>query len=422
VSGRAASIVFALVAAFAASSAAFAADAAPAAAASSPAPSAPAAKKEAGSPPADLNEARARLAAASSPAEYAAMLDSFSDALSPVDALALLDRGIEGAPQEARKPLLVKAAGIDLLLGLFGEAAARYEAAAKLQSRDEDVGLLLRAARCLIAAGEAEKAQSIASGLLMMTIDPDSIACARLVGAWALVMADRPEDASTLASTIAGAQKGSPSYPSAERRREARFILWLCAKGQAKAPAAAALAAEFPGSAEALIASGSASAPPLPHWYLGGLGAARSSSPSGAAAPAGGAAQGSASPGASPAGAVAASAAKGGTAPAAPSGSADPAAAGGADAPVPALAGSSPAAAAKGKRLQVGYFSREDNAQALKSELASKGFAAATEPRLRAAAGKADERRWIVVVDPGKDLAATLQKLKDAGYESYVID
>jgi hypothetical protein len=384
VSRRAARIACALVVALAASSLAFAADAAPAAGATPSSPASPTAKKGAGSPPADLNEARARLAAASSPAEYAAMLDSFSDAMHPADALALLDQGIDGAPREIRKPLLVKAAGLDLLLGLFGEAASRYESAANLPPKEKDIGLLLRAARCFIAAGDAEKAQAIASGLLMMTIDPDSIASARLVGAWALVMGDRPEDASTLASTIVGAVKGSPSYPSAERRREARFILWLCSKGQAKTQAAAALAGEFPDSAEALIAAGSASAPPLPHWYLGGLGAA----------------QGAATPGASPAGAIAGSAAKDGAAP----------------------ADSSPAVAAKGKRLQVGYFSREDNAQALKSELASKGFSAAIEPRMRAAAGKAEERRWIVVVDQGKDLAATLQKLKDAGYESYIVD
>jgi cell division protein FtsN len=82
-----------------------------------------------------------------------------------------------------------------------------------------------------------------------------------------------------------------------------------------------------------------------------------------------------------------------------------------------------PAPGARAKRLQVGYFSGEDNAQALKDELASKGFSAFVEPRMRAAgAGKAEEKRWVVVVDGGKDLAATQQSLKDAGYESYLTE
>jgi hypothetical protein len=59
----------------------------------------------------------------------------------------------------------------------------------------------------------------------------------------------------------------------------------------------------------------------------------------------------------------------------------------------------------------------------LREELAAKGFAAAIETRSRSAgAGKPAERRWIVVVGPGKAIADTMQRLKDAGYESYVIE
>jgi hypothetical protein len=390
---------FVLAAALAASSAAFADSAAAPPAQAPAAPAASSAPKASETKPADLKEALSRLAAAATPVDYAAMLDSFSTSLPPSDALALLDQGVAGARPEYRRALLVKAADLDLLLGLFEEAASRYEAAAGAPPKGrEDPALLLRSARCSIAAGDAEKAQALAADVVMTAGEPDLVVAARLVSAWAFVMRERPDEASALASSIAGAAKGGPSYPSAERRREARFILWLCAEAGGRAAAAASLASEFPGSPEALIAAGSASAPPLPHWYLGGFGPLRSSAapraPTAAAAPA------SAPPQPPPTSVPAAAPSTSGSA---------------ASVPAPA--------AQRGKRLQVGFFSREDNAQALKAELSSKGFAAAIETRTRAAgSGKAEEKRWIVVVDGGKDIAATLQSLKDSGYESYVID
>jgi cell division protein FtsN len=73
-------------------------------------------------------------------------------------------------------------------------------------------------------------------------------------------------------------------------------------------------------------------------------------------------------------------------------------------------------------RLQLGYFSVEENAQALKDELTSKGFAAAVEERLRPDKSGGEVKRWIVSVESGTDLAKTIQKLKDAGYEAYTIE
>jgi cell division septation protein DedD len=185
-----------------------------------------------------------------------------------------------------------------------------------------------------------------------------------------------------------------------DARREARFILWLIAGGGAeKASLASALAADFPGSPEALIATGAAFAPPLPHWYLGGLGASLAS---GAAA--------SAEKPALPAGKVFP-----------PEGSPSATNAG------PAGAASAPAAQPKGKgapraRLQLGYFSVEENAESLKDELSSKGFAATVEERLRSDKSGPEAKRWIVTVDSGADIAKTIQKLKDAGYEAYTIE
>lgn len=359
-------------------------------------------------PPADAQEARVRLAKAQSPAEYAAMLDSFSSTLSPSDSLALLNQSLPSLASEYRAPLVIRAGDLALLLGLFDQAASSYVDASKLYPAKaaasgstalsaEAAGLLLRAARCDLAAGDSDKALELSSGLILASAEPEISAASRLVGAWALALQGRQAEARSIAASALDAS------PRPESKREARFILWLCALAADKAAAAATLAAEFPGSPEALLASGAASAPPLPHWYLGGLPAASLTAepkPSATARAAAAvapvaAAQGAAAKPASP---VAAAASNATTPP-------------GTTAPQ------------RARRLQVGYFSMEDNARTLKDELASKGFAAAVEVRVRAAtSGKAEEKRWIVTVEAGKDMAKTMQALKDAGYEAYIID
>ena len=339
---------------------------------------------EAANPSPDYKDAVARLSQAHSPTDYASALDSLSANLTPTDSLALLDLGLssfDSLPKssELRRSLLVKAGDLALLLGLVGDAAARYEEAAALAQGGADFGLLLRASRCYLASGEVEKANAISESLVASGLDADIAASARLVAAWSLLLQGRGSDASSQVSALLG-EKGKLSSAA---RREALFILWLGAPGGAagaeRKARADALAAEFPGSPEALVASGAASPPPLAHWYLGGLVGALAPAPPIAAVP---------------------------TAPAAT---------------VKPLA--TPSAPATGKRLQVGYFSLAENAQQLKDELSSKGFAASIEARTRSGgAGKSDEKRWIVVVGAGKAIADTMQRLKDSGYESYVIE
>jgi hypothetical protein len=375
---------------------------APRAGAASPQPAAKAAPQADGDSAA-YKDAVAELAKAVEAADYAASLDSLSSSLPPLDSLALLDLGLSTAsplaraPAALRLPLFVKAGDLCLLLGLFGGAASRYEEAAALapaaQGASGDGQLLLRAARCYLAAGDSDKSSEISAGLASTTQDPALAESARLVQAWTSLLKGDSAGASSLAATVLGDKGGEPSA----RRREAGFVLWLCAEGDAAGPErktrAAALAADYPGSPEALIASGAVAPPPLPHWYLGGLSGAR------------------------PAAAPAASSPK----------SADPEPKPATAKPAPAPA---PTAKSAGKRLQVGYFSLEDNAQALKDELASKGFAAVIEARSpgiearsrSGGAGKSDEKRWIVVVDGGASIQKTMQALKDAGYESYSIE
>ena len=322
-------------------------------------------------PPTDVQEAQTSLAKLSSPAEYAAALDALSTSLPPPDALALLEQNLANSGPEYRRSLTVKAGDLALLLGLFGDAAAQYEAASAMGSA-ADVGLLLRSARCYLAAGDPESASRISCDPALKTEDQSLSGAAALVGAWALALQGRPAEACAKAAGLLGvADPGGRAALPAALRREAAFVLWLFAPAEDKAGAGATLTADFPGSIEAAIVSGKASPPPLPHWYLGGL----SALPSPASLP-----------------------------------------------PAPPAA-SPQSVQAQGKRLQVGYFSVEENARALRDELLSKHFKASVEPRIRAAApGKAEEKRWIVIVEGGKERAKTAQALKDSGYEAYVVD
>lgn len=382
-----------------------------------PADGAPASKDVIG-PVVDLAEARSRLAkaagvangdaiGASGAADYRALLSAFSSSLEPSDALLLLSESIPALPQSERYPFLVKSGDLSLLLGLFSDAASRYAEASALSKGGKDARLLLRSARCSLAAGDPERASSVSADILTGSAEPALAAEARLVGAWALVVQGRAADARAVAADVAAPAAGSPSNEARPDTRdvrcEARFILWLIAGGGAeKATLASALASDFPGSPEALIATGAASAPPLPHWYLGGLGASLAGGVNGGPAstekpalPTGKAAPPASSPAATSAG--------------------------------PASAVSAPVAQPKGKgapcaRLQLGYFSVEENAQALKDELSSKGFAAMVEERPRSDKSGPEAKRWIVTVDPGADIAKTIQKLKDSGYEAYSIE
>jgi cell division protein FtsN len=67
--------------------------------------------------------------------------------------------------------------------------------------------------------------------------------------------------------------------------------------------------------------------------------------------------------------------------------------------------------------LQVGWFSRKENATALAAKLNKLGFLAKTEEQ-KTGEG---ELRWAVLVDASSDWSGTQAKLKDAGYESYLL-
>jgi hypothetical protein len=68
-------------------------------------------------------------------------------------------------------------------------------------------------------------------------------------------------------------------------------------------------------------------------------------------------------------------------------------------------------------RLQVGLFSRKENAIALTGKLKNQGFTSMVDER----SSLESETRWAVIVETGTDWMGTLAKLKDLGYETYLL-
>jgi hypothetical protein len=186
---------------------------------------------------------------------------------------------------------------------------------------------------------------------------------------------------------------GAPKA-SAERR-EALFILWYASEQKERKEIAAALGSEYPDSPETGILRGDVKSPPLPHWLLGILPASRLALE--AAVPAEG-------PRASWSTGAASS-----------------------------LPPRTDAGIEKVQdRLQVGYFSREENAKIFSRELIAKGFIAYVEARPQWEGSP----RWAVTVEiqafadtvPGSSPTsdskrqATQIRLKEFGYESYPVE
>ncbi|MDP2790483.1 MAG: SPOR domain-containing protein [Rectinemataceae bacterium] len=362
---------------------------------------------------------------------YVSRLETLANKLAPSEALALLIEFSPKSPASSMQSLWFKAASYALLLGRFMEAASCFESAAGSGTSEKEIALLLRAARCRIAAGDTIRARELAvecrtrsetafrkekdaktSGSKSSSAPapkPDSLPDpvllrptrirADLIEAWSWLVEGDTDRSLDRARRLINNPETFAARGTAERR-EALFIIWNSSSGKEKSDVAAWLADEYPDSPEAGMVREKFKSPPLAHWLLGINPASLQAASSGISAgtPAGG-----------------------------PPSIQNPSSSPGAPVSVPATAqdGSAP------ERLQVGYFSREENAKQLRQELASKGFSAWVEPR-QTPGGPA---RWAVTVDipvfsdagsgGGKatgNLQATQLRLKDLGYESYPVE
>ena len=352
---------------------------APAAPAAAAAPAPVAAPKIEGTP--TLAAARAAMAKAPAGAGFGVYLQAYALAMNLHDAIALCREFLPKAPPELRPDLAAFAGSLALSAGSYGDAAGFFSLGGGSGGQGSGAppgsprpDLLLKAARCFLAAGNPSAAKKC------LDLVPDAeggrswVQARGQTLAWLYLLDGEAEKAFILLQPLAS---GSGAQ---EARREALFLLWVIAsspdfaefkvltKGYDAATLAAKLRAEYSGSLErALVEKGVAAKPSA--WLLTGL-----------------------------------------------------------YAPAPAGRDFSLAVPEKprdqgaeaqdgGGQLQVGWFSRKDNALSLAAKLQKQGFQVRTDEQK----DKTGEPRWAVIVDASGDWTKTQVRLKDLGYESYFL-
>ncbi len=327
-----------------------------------------------------LAAARKAMAKAPAGAGFGVYLQAYSLAMNLHDAISLCREFLPKAPIDARADLAAFAGALALSAGSYADAAdffslgASSAQKASAQATSVRPDLLLKAVRCNLAAG------NLAAAKKSLDLVPDRVAGVSWVQArsqalaWLYLLDGDAEKAFILLQPLVA----GPEKP--ETRREALFLLWIIAsspdfdefsmstKGYDSATLAALLRAEYPGSVElAFVEKGIIAKPSA--WLLTGLYA--------------------------------------------------PAAAGkDFSLAVPENPKDQSAEAQDGGgQLQVGWFSRKENALALAAKLQKQGFRARTDEQK----DKSGEPRWAVIVDASGDWTKTQAKLKDMGYESYFL-
>ncbi|MGB4586468.1 MAG: SPOR domain-containing protein [Rectinemataceae bacterium] len=313
---------------------------------------------------------------------FAIYLETYALALPLHDAILLCKEFLPKAPSSSKADLAVFSGSLALMAGRYADAALLFSQGSALGSGGEGArgtasrpDLLLKAARCNLAAGnyaEAKKNLDMVPGTAGGT---SYLGQRNLSLAWLFLLEGESEKAFILLQPLAA----GPDEDGLSR--EAYFLLWLAAsapdfadftvdtKGYDARTMESRLEAAYPGSMELAFARKDVLAKPAA-WLLSGLYAS----------------------------------------------------------PVQLNAERNLAqdVVAKAKiseeekgpaTLQVGWFSRKENATALAARLNKLGFLTKTDEQ-KTGDG---ELRWAVLVDASTDWSGTQAKLKDAGYESYLL-
>jgi len=305
-------------------------------------------------------------------------LETYALALPLHDAVALCREFLPKAQAAQSANLAAFAGSIALLAGRYDDAASLYS-----QGSTATAGihpdLNLKAARCYLAAGNTVAAKTQLD-LVPNDAEGKSWEPARqLALSWLYLFEGEPEKAFILLQPLVSEKGGQAS------RREALFLLWLAAgspefadfkvstKGLDARSVGAMLQSEFPGSMELALTRKEVLAKPA-SWLLAALYA-----PSRAATGMTDGERSLAKP----------------------------------EVPKAQSAESESSSAL----LQVGWFSRRENATTLTAKLVKLGFSAKTDEQKT----KEGELRWAVIVDASGDWSKTQAKLKDLGYESYLL-
>jgi cell division septation protein DedD len=321
-----------------------------------------------------LAAARAAMAKAPAGAGFGVYLQAYALAMNFHDALILCRECLPKASADIRPDLAEFAGALALSAGAYADAAAFFsQGASGTQAANPKPDLLLKAARCHLAAGDFAAAKKC------IDLVPDAaggnswVQARSQTLAWLYLLDGDAEKAFILLQPLAAESEKNGA------RREALFLLWLIAsspdffefkmstKGYDSATVAALLRTEYPNSAERALADKGIAAKPSA-WLLTGLYAPVVAGKEFSLA-------------------------------------------------VPEKPKDQGAETQDGGQLQVGWFSRKENALALAAKLQKQGFRVKTDEQK----DKSGEPRWAVIVDASGDWSKTQAKLKDLGYESYFL-
>ncbi|GHV55070.1 hypothetical protein AGMMS49579_17000 [Spirochaetia bacterium] len=263
-----------------------------------------------------------------------------------------------------RHEALVKLARLYELSGNIEGAAQTWTMAAAADPVNRDDLALIKGAACYTAMGEWEKAEEAVKTVLLTCWDNQTLLRARLLGAQIGVFRSGAIGA---AGAVLAALLDDPGY--GEFKASICYTLW---KTTGDDTWKNRLVTEFPRSPEGRIAAGGTDggaigAAPTPMWLL--------------------------IPGRQDIVIVP-------SAPIAPA--------------VPVAIASTPVAETNTAILQIGLFGREGNAQAMAERLRTAGFIPIISRR-----SVNSTEYWAVCVSAGSDMAATILRLKNAGFESF---
>lgn len=371
---------------------------------------------------------------------------------------ALVEAAAKAASADDRKAILSSLADYEERSGLLSAASKHYNDAAFADPKARDDGLLLDASRCAFVSGDTSSADGFVRAVLLTCFDEKTLVRARVYSAWiilyggsdsqngpgspssapsatalpssavsasAAVLASSPVNSPASALSLIHSYAENPSF--AAYAPALLFTLWW---SSGDADAKSKLLSSFPGSPEASVVRGDMSLSPTPFWYL----MARDPSKVAAFANAGTASLAAATASDSPAS---------GGSPATDSATADRAGSGSGNASdknavadtsfnSDKTADSGKGTASSGKTSvqadkagsgsssgiwqQAGFFRSRDNAEDLRSRLAKLGFKAVVREEKRPSGTV-----YFSVLVPGDAKGATAARLKDAGFESYLV-
>jgi len=186
-----------------------------------------------------------------------------STALSANDPAGVVDRlqkGIETLSSPAdRQAVLAFLGDYEERLTMLASAAKRYREAAIVVPGNRNDNLLLDAARCYMAMGEADSADSLVRSVLLSSFDPGIIARARLYSAWIQLASGSRDSAVALLREYAE----QPAF--SDWAAAIYFSLWWAG---ADIRSRDILLNRFPGTPEAAVLRTDSHLSASPFWYL----------------------------------------------------------------------------------------------------------------------------------------------------------